>query len=412
MVVNQTDALRPALERAQRIALIVGVVALALTAAGYFLSGAQFFHSYIFAYFFWTALSVGGLFLLMINHITEGVWGLMLRRSLESAALTIPLMGLLFLPLLLGLNELYPWTREEVLKKEYVVALKTPYLNIPFWIGRTVAFFAIWTAMALLLNRWSDEQDRNGHSEAMKSRFHRLAGPGILVVVLTWTLAATDWGMSLEPLWFSSMYPTTFIASMLILTFAFNIIMLNVLAGRKLLPYNIPVDRLHDLGKFLFAFTVVWSYVNFSEYLIIWSGNIPEETFWFGHRLRGGWEILATMLIFGHFFIPFFLLLSRFTKRNIGYLTAIAVYLVAIEVVWYFWKITPAFYPDGFHFSWTDVTALVGIGGVWFAAYTYFLKRRPLLPVNDPRMEKLRRQQLEGHGHGHSHGHGAAEAHH
>jgi hypothetical protein len=412
MIATQNDNLRSTLLRAQRVALIVGAVALLATAAGYFVSGAgQFFHSYIFAFFFWIALSLGGLFLLMLNHITEGVWGLMLRRSLESAALTIPVMAALFLPLLLGMTELYPWTRPEVIEEEYVVALKTPYLNVPFWLGRAVLFFAIWTALAFLLNRLSNEQDSRGHSEGLQSRLKNISGPGLVVLVLTWTLAATDWGMSLEPLWFSSMYPVTFLASMLILGFAFNIIVLNLLGSRKLLPYNIPVDRLHDLGKFLFAFTVVWSYVNFSEYLIIWSGNIPEETFWFGHRLQGGWEFLATALIFGHFFIPFFLLLSRFTKRNIGYLTGIAIYMVAIELVWYFWKIQPAFYPDGFHFSWTDVTALLGIGGIWLTAYTGFLVRRPLLPANDPRMEKLRRQQLEGHGHGHSHGHEAAEAH-
>lgn len=408
MIATQNDNLRPALQRTQRIALIVGAVALALTAVGYFLSGAQFFYSYIFAYFFWIALSVGGLLLLMINHLTEGVWGLMIRRSLESAALTIPIMAVLFLPVLLGLNVLYPWSRPEVVAEEAVVALKTPYLNVPFWIARAVIFFAIWSGMAYLFDRWAGEQDARGHSEGLRGRFHTLAGPGIVAVILTWTLAATDWGMSLEPAWFSSMYPTTFVASMLILTFAFNILVLNLLAGRKLLPYTIPVDRLHDMGKFLFAFVVLWSYVNFSEYLIIWSGNLPEETFWFGHRTQGGWEFLATALIFGHFFIPFFLLLGRFTKRNLSYLTTIAIYMVLIELVWYFWKIMPAFFPEGFHISWMDITALLGIGGIWLAGYTFFLARRPLLPANDPRMELLRRQQHERHGHAH----GAAEAHH
>jgi hypothetical protein len=410
MIATQNDRLRPALLGVQRIALVVGVLALLATAAGYFVSGAgQFFHSYIFAFFFWIALSLGGLFVLMINHITEGVWGLMLRRSLEATTMTIPVMAALFLPMLLGMRELWPWTRPEVLAEEYVVALKAPYLNVPFWLGRAVVFFAIWTGMAFLLNRWSAEQDSRGHSDSLLVRFKNLSGPGIVALVLTWTLAATDWGMSLEPLWFSSMYPVTFLASMLILTFAFNIIVLNLMATRGLLPYNIPVDRLHDLGKFLFAFMVVWAYVNFSQYLIIWSGNIPEETFWFGHRLRGGWEWLATLLIFGHFFLPFFLLLGRTTKRNLSYLTSIAVYVIAIELVWYFWVIIPAFYSEGLHFSWTDVTALLGIGGIWLAAYTGFLVRRPLLPANDPRMEKLRRQQNEGHGHGHAHG--AAEAH-
>jgi hypothetical protein len=372
-----------------------------LTAAGYFVSGGrQFFFSYIFAYFFWAAFSIGGLLLLMLDRLTEGVWGLIVRRSLESAALTLPLLAVLFLPLLLGMGELYPWTHPEVVAEEHAVALKTPYLNIPFWIIRAVLYFVIWIGMAFLLNRWSDDEDRTGHSESLRARFQRLSGPGLVVLVLTWTLASTDWGMSLEPTWYSSMYPTTFIASMLILGIAFNVLVLNFLVSRKLLPYEIPVDRLHDLGKLLFAFVVLWTYVNFSEYLIIWSGNIPEETTWFGHRTQGGWEFLATLLIFGHFFLPFFLLLSRFTKRSLGILSGIAVYMVAIELVWYFWKIIPAGYPEGFNFSWTDVTALLGIGGLWLGVYAYLLKRRPLLPPNDPRVELLRRQQAEAHGHG------------
>ncbi len=405
MIANQSDSLRSALERTQRIALIVGAVALILTAVGYFLSGAQFFHSYIFAYFFWIVLSLSGLLLLMVDHLTEGVWGLMLRRSLEAAAFTLPLMAVLFLPLLLGLGDLYPWTHAEVLAEDRVVALKAPYLNVPFWLGRAVIYFVLRIGAAYLLNRWSDEEDRAGRSEGLLARFKNLSGPGSVLLVLSWTLAATDWGMSLESTWFSSMYPVTFIASMLIMGIAFNVLVLYFLRTRGLLPYTIPVDRLHDLGKFLFAFIVLWSYVNFSEYLIVWSGNIPEETTWFAHRTQGGWEILATALIFGHFFAPFFMLLGRFTKRNLGVLAAIAAYVVAIEVVWFFWKIIPAFYPEGFHFSWTDVTALVGIGGLWLGVYAFFLKRRPLLPPNDRRMELLRRQQAEGH-----HGHGAPEA--
>jgi hypothetical protein len=408
--VYERDTLRPALGQVQRIALIVGGVALALTVAGYFIAGAQFFHSYIFAFFFWMVLSIGGLLVLMINHLTEGVWGLMIRRHLESAAWTIPLMAALFIPIIVGMSELYHWTDPAFLAEDEVVAAKVAYLNTPFWLARAVLYFVIWIGLAYLFNRWSAEEDARGHSEALRSRFKNLAGPGIVVLVLSWTFASTDWGMSLEPEWFSSMYPVTFIASGLVLTFAFAIIVLNLLAGRGLLPYNIPVDRLHDLGKFLFAFTVVWAYVNFSEYLIIWSGNVPELTPFHGHRSTGGWEFLGIAMIFGHFFIPFFLLLSRTTKRNLSYLTTIAVYMILIEILWYFWKIIPAFYPEGLHFSWTDVTALLGIGGLWIGLFAFNLARRPLLPPNDPRNELLNRQQ-HAHGHGH-HGASTAEAHH
>lgn len=412
MAVHNPEMLRPALERFQRLALIVGGVAALLAVVGAFLGAAQFFHSYIFAYFFWIAISLGGLLVLMINHLTQGVWGLMLRRLLEATALTLPLMAVLFLPIaaetLTGTHFLFPWTNPEVIAHDEVVALKTPYLNAPFFLIRAVIYFALFIGMAYLLRRWSIEEDQKGASEQLRSRFQRVSGPGIVVLVLGWTLAATDWGMSLEPEWFSSMYPVTFIASMLILTFGGGIIALAVLKSRNLLPFGIPTDRLHDLGKFLFAFVVVWAYVNFSEYLIIWSGNVPELTPWHGHRSAGGWEILGGAMIFGHFLLPFFLLLSRFAKRQLSLITSLAVYMYVIELVWYFWKIMPAFHPDGFHIHWLDFVTLIAIGGLWLGAFAWNLKQHPLLAPNDERLPLLRRQEAGGHGHGH---HATAEHH-
>jgi hypothetical protein len=414
MIAQEPAALRPALGRFQQVALIVGSVATLLAVAGAFLGAAQFFHSYIFAYFFWFALSLGGLLVLMINHLTQGVWGLMLRRLLEAAALNLILMAILFLPIaietLTGTHYLFPWTNPEVVAHDEVVALKTPYLNVPFFLARAVIYFVLFIGMAYLLRQWSLEEDAKGFSENLRGRFQRLSGPGIVVLVLAWTLAATDWGMSLEPEWFSSMYPVTYIASMLILTFGGGIIALAALKARNLLPFGIPTDRLHDLGKFLFAFVAVWAYVNFSEYLIIWSGNVPELTPWHGHRSAGGWEILGIAMIFGHFLLPFMLLLSRFAKRRIANLTAIAVYMFVIEIVWYFWKIMPAFHPDGFHIHWLDLVTLIAIGGLWLGTFAWHLQRAPLLAPNDYRVPLLRRQEAGGHGHGH-HGKAAVEHH-
>jgi hypothetical protein len=412
-VLTQTDNWRPSLDRFQRISLIVGVVGVVLCGVGALLGPAQFFHSLIFAFFFWITLTIGAAIVLMIQHLTGGVWGLMLRRMLEAATMTMPLMLVVFLVLLAGIGDLWPWSHAEEVAASEVLQAKAPYLNVPFFIGRAIFYFAIFILIGYLLNRWSSEQDSNPDSK-IADRLRTLSGPGIPVFVLLWTLAATDWGMSLEPEWFSSMYPVTFIIEGLLGVMAWGIIALTVMRSRKMLPYNVPIDRLHDLGKFMFAFTVVWAYINFSQFLIIWSGNIPEETPWYYHRLNGGWQVPAVMLMVGHFFLPFFALISRHVKRNYTGVTTLAVWIVLIQIVFVFWTVTPAFYADGFHISLLDPLALIGVGGLWMALWARNLKQRPLLPPNDHRMPELEKQAAgDGHGHGKSHaaGHGEAHAH-
>jgi hypothetical protein len=401
-VLTQTENWRPALDRFQRTSLIVGVVGSVLLGAGALLGPAQFFQSLLFAFFFWMTLTIGASILLMIQHLTGGVWGLMLRRMLESAIMTLPLMVVVFIVLMLGNGFLYEWAHPEVVAADKVLQLKSPYLNVPGVIGRGLLYFGVFILIGYLLNRWSSEQDKNP-SEQLNTRMRTLAGPGIPIFVLLWTLAATEWGMSLEPHWFSSMYPVTFIVEGFLATFAWGIIALTVMRAKNMLPYNIPTDRLHDLGKFMFAFTVLWTYINFSQYLIIWGGNIPEETPWYYHRMHGGWEVLAIGLMFGHFFLPFFALMSRHVKRNITAVSTIAVYIVFIQIVFVFWTIVPAFHHDGFSISPFDLLALVGLGGLWLALWARNLKQRPLLPPNDHRLSQLEKQAAAGHGHGHGH---------
>lgn len=409
-----TETWRPALARFQRIALIVGGVGALLCVLGAFLGPAQFFYSFMFAFFFWMMLTFGAAIVLMVQHLTGGVWGLMLRRMLEAAFGTMPLIAALFLVVVLGaaLNIIYPWTRPEVIAESPVVQFKAAsYLNIPFWLARAVIYFAIWIGMAFLLNRWSTEQDRNPDPELAR-RMRTLSGPGIVIIVLTWTLALTDWGMSLEPEWFSSMYAVTFIVEGMLAVFAWSVIALYFMSKRNLLPYTIPVNRLHDIGTLMFAFIVLWTYVNFSQYLIVWSGNIPEETFWYGYRIEGGWQILAVLLIFGHFFLPFFALLSRRPKRNINTLVGIAYWIVAIQIVFVFWSIVPAFFHgEGLRLHWLDPVTLIGVGGLWMALFARNLMARPLLPPNDHRLPELERQSAgEAHGHARGHSHGEAPA--
>jgi hypothetical protein len=409
-VYSQPDQLRPSLDRFQRLALIVGVAGAVLSALGAFLGPTQFFASLLFALFFWMTLTIGAAIMLMTQYLTSGVWGLILRRMLEAAMMTLPLLAVVFLVLLLGIGDLYPWSRPEVIASNDVVRAKTGYLNVPFFIVRGVLCFAILGLVAFLLNRWSSEQDRNGDPK-IYDRIRTLSGPGIPIFVLVWTIASTDWGMSLDPTWFSSMYTTTFIVEGMEVAFAWGILALWFLIRRNLLPFRIPTDRLHDLGKLMFAFMIVWTYVSFSQYLIIWSGNIPEEAAWFVHRLNNGWQVPALLLMIGHFFLPLFAFVSRYPKRRLNLSAVMAAWLVFMQVVFVFWNVMPALYPEGFHASWLDLTTLVGVGGLWMALWAYNLKRRPLLPPNDHRIPQLERQIANEAAHARAHGEEPAAAH-
>lgn len=417
-MLTQTDQWRPVLDRFQRMALIVGAAGTILTALGALLGVSQFFYSLLFAFFFWLTLTAGSMLMLMIQHLTGGVWGLMLRRMLEAAVMNWILLGLVFIILITGLGVIYPWARPEEVAASEIMQKKAAYLNAPFFIVRGIIYFALMIGLGLLLNRLSDQQDTQP-STRLNERLRNISGPGIPVLVLIFTLATTDWGMSLDPEWFSSMYPTTLMVEGMVAVFAWSILALAYMKSRKLLPYTLPIDRLHDIGKFMFAFSVVWAYVNFSQLLIIWSGNIPEETPWHYYRMNNGWQIPGLMLLIGHFFVPFLGFMSRHPKRNLFFSSLMAGWMVFMQFVFVFWVVMPSFFKEGFHIHLLDITALVGLGGLWVALWARTLKSRPLLPPNDPRMELLARQSAAqehgGHGshsaHGESDGHDVAHAH-
>jgi hypothetical protein len=397
-VQTQTENWRPVLDRFQRMALIVGAAGMVISVLGAFLGPAQFFHSLIFSFFFWMTLTIGAAIMLMIQYLTGGVWGLILRRMLESAIMTLPLMLVVFLVLCIGIPDLYEWSHPEVVAESEVLQFKAVYLNTPFFIARGIFYFAALILIAFILNRWSSAQDKltsREESEKLSHRMARLAGPGIPVFVLIWTLASTDWGMSLEPEWFSSMYPVTFIIEGMLATFAWGILGLAWMRSRKLLPYSVPTDRLHDLGKFMFAFTIVWTYINFSQFLIIWSGNIPEEVTWYTRRTGTSWNWLILFVLAFQFILPFLVLLSRRNKRAVERLSALALMILFVHMVEVFWLIIPAFHPE-VSIALTDIAAPIGIGGIWVAALAWLLSRRALLPLHDPHAPVLQ----EAHHHG------------
>ncbi len=401
-MLTQTENWRPSLDRLQRNALIVGIVGIVLCGAYWaLLDSAQFFHSLIFAFFFWMMLTVGAAIMLMIQHLTGGVWGLMLRRMLEAAIMTLPLLLVVFIVLMIGRGDLYQWSHPELVAADEVLQAKAPYLNEIGVASRGLLYFGIFILISYLLNRWSVEQEKNP-SQKVADRLRTLSGPGIPIFVLVWTLASTEWGMSLEPHWFSSMYPVTFIIEGMLATFAWGIVALTIMRSRNMLPFSIPIDRLHDLGKFMFAFTVLWTYINFSQFLIIWGGNLPEETPWYVSRLNNGWQVLGVGLMIGHFFLPFFALMSRHAKRNFRAVSTIAGFIIAIQVVFVFWTIMPSFHQDGFHISVLDPLALLGVGGLWMALWARNLKQRPFIAPNDHRIPELEQQSAAGDGHGHT----------
>jgi hypothetical protein len=398
---NQTDTLdiRAALERIQRPSLVVGVVGLGLSVVGAALNLEQFWQSYLVAYVFWLEIALGCLAMVMLHHLVGGRWSFVIRRFMEAGAMTLPLMALLFVPLLFGLTRLYIWTDPEHMAQSELLQHKSAYLNVPFFLARTAVYFIVWIGLAYLLNRWSLAQDRTPEPY-LTTRMRRLSGMGMVLYVVTATFAAYDWMMSLEPEWFSSIYGILFIVGQVLGTLALAIIGLSLWSNRK--PSTEAVagsawaNHFNDLGNFLLAFVMIWAYISFSQFLIIWSANLPEEAVWYYHRSRGGWQWVGMFLILFHFVLPFFLLLSRLVKRKAQLLTILAVLILAMRLVDLFWLMMPAFYPTGVHVHWLGLALLVAFGGGWIAVLARQLAGKSLLPRYDPHSrEMVKHEQSE-----------------
>ena len=386
------------IQRYQRMALLVGIVFSVIFLIGLFLDRAQFFHSYLFAFSFWSGLAIGSLALLMLQYLTGGGWGFVIRRILEASTRTLPLVALLFVPIILGAHSLYRWTDHEYLEHHPVVKFKAPYLNLPFFSVRAAIYFAIWLLLAFFLNRWSRLQDSTADRQITR-RTQKLSGPGMVLLVFTVTFAAIDWFMSLDPEWYSTIYGLIFVAAWTLSALAFTIAVLAALAKNE--PMNVIVAQLHfhDLGKLLLAMVMLWSYFAFSQFLIIWSANLPEEIRWYLPRTRGGWGALALAVIVLHFAFPFLFLLSRSLKRNASKLVMVAALILLMRLYDYLWMIAPTWTGEHFHISWMDLVAPIAMGGLWLALFARNLMSRPLIPINDPQYESVLQQGQAHAGH-------------
>ena len=373
----------------QRFGMAAIVVGALLAAIGFMLAGSdRFFEAYLVAYTFWIGVALGSLALLMVQHLSGGAWGLVIRRALEAAVRTIPYMALLFLPIVAGMGHLYHWTHADAVAADPVLQSKAGYLNTPFFLIRQVIYFAIWSAMALLLTRWSSEHDRTG-DPSLLTRMSRVSGAGLVVYGLTVSFAAVDWTMSINPHWFSTMWGFLYMGNQGLSALAFAIVVLVLLAQWPPLDTVVNPSHLHDLGKLLFAFLMLWAYLSFSQFLIIWSANLTEEIPHYLTRWEGGWEWVSIFTVTLSFALPYVLLLSRETKRNPQRLRIIAAWIVVTRIVDYYWHVAPEFHSAGLDISLLDVALPIALGGIFVTLYTMHLRGRPLMPLNDPGLAKV-----------------------
>jgi len=372
----------------QRIAFSVGIAAAIASLGGLLVAGkTQFFQSYHFAYMVWVCLTLGTVGLTLLHHTVRGIWSLPVLRFAEAGAATLPLMLLLFVPIVIGLSDIYPWARAEVVLANEHLQHKTLYLNVPFFLVRAAVYFAVWIGLASILRRWSLQQDQT-QDETLAQKRTNLSAPGLVLFVLTVTFAMFDWSMSLEPLWQSAIYGAWFIVGQGLSALAFLTVVLLLAARHKPFADVLTPKLMRDLGNMTFAFVILWAYTSISQYLIIWSANLPEEIVYYVKRNQGGWQYLSAGLIVLQFFLPFLILLSSRVKRYSSLLLRVMLFILVMRVVDLFWIITPAFGRQTLQVHWLDVTLLATIGGFWLAWFARQVRAAPLLARHDTRLQE------------------------
>ena len=393
------------LSRYRTIALGVGGIALIIWAAGTYFNVEQGLRSWLLGFIFWGGITIGGIGITMLQYLTGGAWGVVIRRVVEAASRVLPLVFLMWLPLAIGVNYLYEWTH--LPPDDFTVIHRGAYQTALWWVIRGVVYFALFGVMVYLLNDWSARQDKSAdHEEAAKwlGRATAFSGPTMVIYVLVISFATVDWVMSLDPHWFSTIWGLLFVVGWALSTFCFSILVFTIVGGTSPMNRVLGKRHFHDIGKLILALVMVWAYFNFSQLLIIYSGNIPEETTWYLDRMSPGWFWIGIILVLFHFAFPFLFLLRQDWKKNIRMLGAISLFVLVMRLVDMFFLISPnpriathgESLPLSLSFSWMDIVAPIAIGGIWLWYFFGQLMSRPLLPVMDPFLENA----IE-HGHGH-----------
>jgi hypothetical protein len=374
--------------------LMIGVAALVLCAVGFFFNRDQFFRAWLIGYFLWLGVALGSMGWMMIHHLSGGGWGMVVRRVWEASSRTLPLLTILFIPVVLGMNHLYPWTHTELMQTDAVLRHKALYLNPTFFIARSAFYFIGWNLLAWRMTSLSRAQDE-GNLDATRS-MQRLSGGGLVFIALSITFAAVDWFMSLNPDFYSTMWGFLFINYLGLAGLAFTILMAAYLRAGDMGPLFRP-SYFADYGKLTLAFVMMWAYFQFSQYLLVYAANLTDEIPYVITRIEGGWQWLALFLLIFQFVVPFCLLLSRPLKRTPQRIVKLAIFLLIVRVIDTFMYVTPEFSTSGvnrwlapgehtsvFFVSWLDVVTPIAIGGIWFWMFYTQLRQRPLLPLGDP----------------------------
>jgi hypothetical protein len=376
--------------RVTSIAMTIFAVGLAASIVALLVDRAHFYHAWLVGSMFWLTLAAGGLFFVMMHHLVGATWSVVLRRIAEAVMAVLPYMILALVPVIWGVHDLYHWNHADIVAADEALQGKTAYLNFPFFVIRTVIYFAVWTILVRMLYKASLRQD-GGHTEQLHSRFRHVSAPGMILFAFTLTFAAFDWLMSLDAHWYSTIFGAYIFAGGVVALLAFLPLVSMLLRRQGVMADMITVEHYHDMGKLLFAFVIFWAYMAFSQYFLIWYGNIPEETEWFVRRWTGSWKTISLILVFGNFVIPFFILITRVAKRRLVMLGIFAVWLLFMHWVDLYWVVMPSLYPDGAHLSWIDLAPITAIGGAFIARFWHTFSAHPTVTKGDPKLELSKR---------------------
>lgn len=368
-----------------RTIIAVGVVGVIASLVGVVVNYEQFLHSYLTSFSFFISISLASLFLVMIHHITRSSWGTTLRRIPETFSSYLWVFALLFIPILLGMSTLYGWTQEQYSPfYEGLREYKSPYLNVTFFVIRNIIYFAIWSFLGYKLYNNSIKMDETG-DWGLESMFRKISAPGIFFFGFTLAFASFDWIMSLRFDWFSTMFGVYYFAMSFQAIMAVLIVMILYLRGKGLLLNTITRAHISDLGLWMFAFTVFYAYIAFSQFFLIYYANIPEATLFYFVRMEGNWQYVFYAVIFGRFVIPFIVLLNKSAKENYKVLTTVSFLIIASHIVELFWLVMPSLH-DTFTIHWLDIATFLGLAGIFFGCFFFFFKKQSMVPKNDPNL--------------------------
>jgi hypothetical protein len=376
-------------------ALFLGAAGIVCLAVGWTLGAVRndglryFYHAYLVNYCFYLSIALGSLFFVALHHVTRAGWSVAVRRLAEFLAADMVLLAVLFLPILVpmlfGNQSLYPWTDPAVVSRSEPLQHKASYLNVPFFAVRCALYFAFWWAMSRFFFIRSLKQDQSGDPR-LTTQMERVSGPALLLFALTVTFASFDWLMSLQPTWFSTIFGVYFFSGAAV--GALGAIILAAVALRSIgrLTSAMTAEHYHDLGKLLLGFVIFWGYIAFSQWMLIWYANLPEETNWYLPRQTGPWFWVSAALWIGNLALPFFGLLSRRVKRRPALLAFWAAWLLAFHWLDLYWLVMPNVSVDSLPLGPLDLALLAGLGCLYLAGVLHTIGHHALIPIQDPRL--------------------------